>query len=197
MPRARPSRSRRSRGSGRRPDAADAIYTIGHSTRSFDELVEILASHGIAQLVDIRTIRRSRHNPQFNEAKLARMLPRRGIAYVALPALGGRRNKAERPPARSNAGWHHPAFRNFADYATTQPFRDGLVELRSLARQAPTAIMCAEAPWWRCHRRIVADHLLARGVPVVHLMTTSRAEPAALTPFAVAARGSVYYPGSA
>ena len=173
---------------------AEPIYTIGHSTRSFDELAEVLASHGVRQLVDIRSIRRSRTNPQFDEPKLARMLPRRGIAYVTLPALGGRRGKAKRPPARSNAAWQHPAFRNYADYAASVEFRDGLAHLRALAKKAPTAIMCAEAPWWRCHRRIVADHLLARGVPVVHLMTKTRAEPATLTPFAKVARGSVYYP---
>jgi uncharacterized protein (DUF488 family) len=154
----------------------------------------VLASHGVRQLVDIRTIRRSRTNPQFNEARLARMLPRRGIAYVALPELGGRRPKAKRPPARSNEVWQNTAFRNYADYASTRPFRAGLARLRALAKQTPSAIMCAEAPWWRCHRRIVADHLLARGVQVVHLMTKTRTEPAKLTSFAKVARGSVYYP---
>jgi uncharacterized protein (DUF488 family) len=170
------------------------VYTIGHSTRSFDELVEVLASHGVAQLADIRSIRRSRTNPQFDEAKLARMLPRRGIAYVALPALGGRRGKAPKPPRKSNAGWQLPAFRNYADYALTAPFRAGIAELLALAAHAPTAIMCAEAPWWRCHRRIVADHQLARSVPVVHQMTRSRAEPAKPTDFAVLGRGTVHYP---
>jgi uncharacterized protein (DUF488 family) len=170
------------------------IYTVGHSTRPFDELVEILARHGVTQLVDIRSIRRSRHNPQFEERNLARRMPRRGIVYLALPALGGRRKKAAPPPRRSNAAWQHSAFRNFADYALSEEFRAGLAELRVLAKRRPTAIMCAEAPWWRCHRRIVADHLLARHVRVVHLMTKTRAEPASLTPFAVIVRGSVHYP---
>lgn len=155
----------------------------------------MLASHGVAQLVDIRSIRRSRRNPQFDEAKLARAMPRRGIRYVALPELGGRRGKAQKRPRRSNAAWQHPAFRNFADYALTAPFRSGLRELLVLAARAPTAIMCAEAPWWRCHRRIVADHLLARRVPVVHLMTKTRAEPAKPTSFAALGRGTVHYPG--
>jgi uncharacterized protein (DUF488 family) len=170
------------------------IYTVGHSTRSFDELVEMLAKHGVTQLVDIRSIRRSRHNPQFEERNLARWMPRRGISYVALPALGGRRTKPKRPPRRSNAAWQHSAFRNFADYALTAEFRAGLAALRELAKRRPTAIMCAEAPWWRCHRRIVADHLLARRVRVVHLMTKTRAESATLTSFAVVVRGSVHYP---
>jgi len=170
------------------------VFTVGHSTRSLDELVEVLASQGVAQLVDIRSIRRSRRNPQFDETRLVRALPKRGIRYVALPALGGRRGKAAQPPRRSNAGWQHSAFRNFADYALTAPFRAGMRELLALAARAPTAIMCAEAPWWRCHRRIVADHLLARRVPVVHLMTKSRAEPAKPTSFAVLGRGTVSYP---
>jgi uncharacterized protein (DUF488 family) len=170
------------------------IYTIGHSTRSLDELVDVLASHGVTQLADVRTIRRSRTNPQFDEAKLARALPRRGISYLAIPELGGRRPKPKVPPRKSNAGWQHSAFRNYADYALTAPFRDGLRELLAISAEQPTAIMCAEAPWWRCHRRIVADHLLARGVPVVHLMTRTRAEPAKPTSFAVLGRGSVHYP---
>ncbi|HEY1553773.1 MAG TPA: DUF488 domain-containing protein [Kofleriaceae bacterium] len=174
--------------------ATRPIYTIGHSTHSLAELVEMLQAHGISQLADIRSIRRSRRNPQFNEAAFGRALTRRGIRYAALPALGGRRNKAERPPRRSNAAWEHSAFRNYADYATTAEFRGGLAELRALAAKRPTAIMCAEATWWRCHRRIVADHLLARHVPVLHVMTKTRAEPATLTPFAKVERGTVSYP---
>jgi len=172
------------------------VFTIGHSTHSLDELVEMLQAHGIVQLADIRSIRRSRHNPQFEERTLARALTRRGIRYLPLPALGGRRGKAKTPPRRSNAAWQHSAFKNFADYATTAEFRAGLTELRALAAKKPTAILCAEAPWWRCHRRIVADHLLARGVPVLHIMTKTRAIPAELTPFAVVSRASVSYPPS-
>lgn len=172
------------------------VFTIGHSTRSFDELVEVLVAHGVTQLADIRTIRRSRTNPQFNEAKLALRLPKRRIAYVAIPALGGRRPKAKTPPRKSNAAWQHSSFKNYADYALTAPFREGIAKLLALAAERPTAIMCSEAPWWRCHRRIVADHLIARGVPVIHLMTKTRGEPATPTPFAVIGRGTVHYPAT-
>lgn len=194
MRRARPPSSRPTRSSARRQRSKPTVFTIGHSTRSFAELVEVLQSQGVTQLADIRTIRRSRTNPQFNESKLVRMLPRRGIRYVAIPELGGRRPKAKQPPRKSNAAWQHSAFKNYADYALTAPFRDGMRELLALSADRPTAIMCSEAPWWRCHRRIVADHLIARGVPVVHLMTRTRAEPAKPTPFAVLGRGTVHYP---
>ena len=170
------------------------VFTIGHSTRSLDELVEVLVSHGVSQLVDIRSFRRSRTNPQFNEAKLVRSLPRYGIGYVALPALGGRRPRAKQPPRKSNAAWKHSGFRNYADYALTAPFSAGVAELLALSAETSTAIMCSEAPWWRCHRRIVADHLIARGVPVIHLMTKTRGQPATPPPFAMLGRGTVHYP---
>ena len=170
------------------------IYTIGHSTRSLDELAEILTAHGVRQLVDIRTIRRSRTNPQFDEATIGRGLRRHRIAYRALPALGGRRPKANPPPKLPDDAWQHSAFRNYADYAQTAEFRAGLARLVVLAAKAPTAIMCSEAVWWRCHRRIVADHLIAHHVPVVHLMSRTKADPATPTPFAVIARGRVHYP---
>jgi uncharacterized protein (DUF488 family) len=170
------------------------IFTIGHSTHSLAELVAILEAHGIRQVVDIRSIRRSRANPQFEAATLARGLRRRGIAYVALEALGGRRPKAKPPPKLPDDAWEHPSFRNYADYAQSPAFRAGLDELLALAKRVPTAIMCAEAVWWRCHRRIVADHLLARGVPVMHVLSKTKAEPATPTPFAVFTRGRVHYP---
>ena len=170
------------------------IYTVGHSTHSLADFAALLEAHGVRQLVDIRSIRRSRANPQFEAGALARGLRRRGIAYEALEALGGRRPKANPPPALPDDAWEHASFRNYADYAQSPAFRAGLAELLALAKRAPTAIMCAEAVWWRCHRRIVADHLLARGVPVVHLMSATKAEPATLTPFAVVARGRVHYP---
>lgn len=154
----------------------------------------MLKAHGVTQLVDIRSIRRSRTNPQFDESVLAGRLARHGISYQALPALGGRRGKAKRPPARRNDAWDSASFRNYADHALTPEFERGLAELLALAEAAPTAIMCAEAVWWRCHRRIVADHLLARRVPVTHLLSETSVQPATLTPFAVATRGRVYYP---
>ena len=171
------------------------IYTIGHSTRTVAELVAVLRAHDIVTLVDVRSIRRSRTNPQFNEAPFARALARHDIGYRAIDALGGRRGKAKQPPKLANDAWQIAAFRNYADHALTAEFRAGLREL--LATPGPAAIMCAEAVWWRCHRRIVADHLLARGVRVFHIMSKTSAPAATLTPFAVVERGRVYYPVTA
>jgi uncharacterized protein (DUF488 family) len=174
------------------------VFTIGHSTRSFDELVEVLQAHRIRVLADIRTMRRSRTNPQFNEETFGPALAAAGIRYVAMPALGGLRGKTKREGTSPNDGWEVAAFRNYADYAETSAFDDGLRALMSIASAERTAIMCAEAVWWRCHRRIVADHLLARGVRVVHLFTKTHEEEATLTPFAVVGpRGRVRYPASA
>ncbi len=171
------------------------VYTLGHSKRSIDELIEIVRASGIARVVDIRTIPRSRANPQFNGDVLEGALRAAGLAYTWLAALGGRRSKRRGADARMNAGWTHAAFHNYADYADTPAFRDGLRELLALASREACVILCAEAVWWRCHRRIVSDHLLARGVPVVHLLGPHRSQPATLTPFAaVAADGRVTYP---
>lgn len=171
------------------------LFTIGHSTRSLDEFVDVLRAHGVKTLVDIRTIRRSRANPQFDEAALGPALAVVGMRYEKLASLGGlRHGMKDQQPSQSSA-WQNESFRHYADYATTAPFRGGLDALVRLAAREPTAIMCAEALWWRCHRRIVADHLLARGVAVVHLFTKTHAEPATLTPFAVIdQRGAVTYP---
>ncbi|HUJ59133.1 MAG TPA: DUF488 domain-containing protein [Kofleriaceae bacterium] len=173
-----------------------AIYTVGHSNRSMAELADLLEAHGVKELVDIRTIRRSRANPQFGEARLRAGLARRGIRYHASPELGGRRRKAERPPRHANDAWQHPAFRNYADYAETAAFRAGLAALIARAKRRQVAIMCSEAVWWRCHRRIVTDHLLAHHVPVFHLMSQRAATEATPTPFAVIRRGRVHYPAS-
>lgn len=171
-----------------------AICTIGHSTRTIAELVAILRAHGVTLVADIRTIRRSRANPQFEEARLARALAKAGIAYQVIPELGGRRGKPAKPPALANDAWEHASFRNYADHALTAEFRAGLRALLALRRDHRVAMMCAEAVWWRCHRRIVADHLLARGVPVEHLMSERIATPATLTPFATITHGRVHYP---
>ena len=170
------------------------IFTVGHSTRTVDELVRVLTAHGVKLVVDIRSIRRSRTNPQFNAGRIMRSLAARGLRYRALEALGGRRGKAKQPPALANDAWRVTAFRNYADHALTAEFRAGLTALLALARRMPAAIMCAEAVWWRCHRRIVADHLLAKRVRVVHIMSATKAEQATLTPFAVVKRGRVHYP---
>jgi uncharacterized protein (DUF488 family) len=168
------------------------LFTIGHSTRSLDELVAMLRAHEVQWLVDIRRFPRSRTNPQFNGEALTSTLPA-GIRYTYLQALGGRRGKSGIDPA-CNAGWQVAAFHHYADYALTPPFRTGLRALLALAADAPCAIMCAEAVWWRCHRRIVTDYVLAHGSEVTHLLSLSKAEPAKLTPFARVDGEDVYYP---
>jgi uncharacterized protein (DUF488 family) len=170
------------------------IWTVGHSTHSVAELAAIVKAHGVEQIVDIRTIRRSRANPQFNEAVIGKALAKKGVGYRIDEALGGRRGKAKVPPKLANDAWENASFKNYADYALTAEFRAGLAELVKLAKQTPTAIMCAEAVWWRCHRRIVADWLLARKVEVLHIMSETSAPEATLTPFAKIVRGRVHYP---
>lgn len=166
------------------------LYTIGHSNRTFDELVSVLHAWDVKVLVDIRHFTRSRANPQFNATALRRKLPRAGIAYVEMPTLGGRRGRSKTVPPERNAGWEHPAFKNYADYALTPEFRAALADLLAQARRRTSAIMCAEVLWWRCHRRIVADYVLLAGVPVIHLFTETKSERARRTPFARIDRSS-------
>jgi uncharacterized protein (DUF488 family) len=171
------------------------LYTIGHSTRPAPELIDMLHAFGVTRLVDIRSFPRSRSHPQFNVDVLPATLHGAAIAYVHLAALGGRRPKSKRVAERLNAGWKLRPFHNYADYAETAPFRDGLRELLAMMSRETCAIMCSEAVWWRCHRRIVTDHVLARGVPVVHLFTATKSQSATMTPFAVVgARGRISYP---
>jgi uncharacterized protein (DUF488 family) len=174
---------------------APIVHTIGHSTRPLDELVAILREAGVSRLVDVRRIPRSRTNPQFNADALPAGLAGTGIDYHHLAALGGLRSRRS-GDAPANTGWRHPAFRAYADYAATPAFREGLAALEALAHERPAAVMCAEAVWWRCHRRLIADYLIARGWRVLHLMGQGRAEPASLTPGAVPqADGTIAYPG--
>jgi uncharacterized protein (DUF488 family) len=171
------------------------IFTVGHSNRTLEALVSVLRAYDIVRLVDIRTIRRSRANPQFNEDVLGPALEHAGIHYEAAPALGGLRGKAKDVRGSPNAAWQNTAFRNFADHAMGAPFHEALDELMGVSARERTAIMCAEAVWWRCHRRIVSDHLLAHGVPVMHVFDEAHADPATLTPFAVVEEGgAVTYP---
>ena len=158
------------------------VYTIGHSTRTLPELAALLVEHGIAVLADVRSIPRSRTNPQFNLDVLPASLEEFGIAYQHFPELGGRRHHPRGAPPSPNTFWQNDSFRNYADYAATEPFRLGLTRLRDLATGRRCAIMCSEAVWWRCHRRIISDYLLAEGVPVMHIMGPGRMEPATLTP---------------
>jgi uncharacterized protein (DUF488 family) len=170
------------------------IFTIGHSNRPLEAFLALLAEHGIGLVADVRTVPRSRSNPQFDAATLPEALQREGIGYRHLAALGGLRKR--QPGASPNGAWRNDSFRNYADYALTPGFAEGLAELRRLAAERPTAIMCAEAVWWRCHRRIVADHLLAAGERVQHILAPGRAEPARATPGStVDPEGRVFYPG--
>ncbi len=155
----------------------------------------MLRGAGVGFLVDIRSVPRSRTNPQFNADSLPAALAASGIGYEHLAALGGLRGKSRSVPADTNALWTNASFRNYADYALTEPFRIGFAHLLDVGHARCSSVMCAEAVWWRCHRRIVADHLLAHGETVFHLMGEGRLEPAHLTPGAVVRDdASVVYP---
>jgi uncharacterized protein (DUF488 family) len=174
---------------------SNVVFTIGHSTRTVDELVSLLRQADVTTLVDVRSIPRSRAMPQFNIDTLPAALAAAGIRYEHLRALGGRRHHRKGAPPSLNTYWRVPAFRNYADYAETAEFRAGLDALRKLARDARCAIMCAEAVWWRCHRRIIADYLLAAGIAVEHIMGPGQIVPATLTPgAAVQPDGTLRYP---
>ena len=168
--------------SERQSQTMPTIFTIGHSTRTVAEFVALLRQAGIDLLIDVRSVPRSRTNPQFNADALPETLGDAGISYRQLPALGGLRHRTKGAMPSPNTLWRVAAFRNYADYAATDAFRMGLDELRALARDNCCAIMCAEAVWWRCHRRIISDYLLAAGVPVAHIMGHSKIDPAKLTP---------------
>jgi uncharacterized protein (DUF488 family) len=167
-------------------------FTVGHSTHPLDELVALLTRHGVEAVADVRLAPRSRRHPQFNREALAAELPARGIEYRHFPALGGRRRPR---PDSPNGGWEHEAFRGYADYALTADFADGLAELCTLAAQRPAAVMCAEALWWRCHRRLIADRLTALGWTVCHIAAGGELAEHELPPFAiVGADKTVRYP---
>ncbi len=155
----------------------------------------MLQEAGVGLLVDVRTLPRSRTNPQFNIDSLPQALAATGIGYEHAAALGGLRGRRRGAPPSVNNFWENASFRNFADYAATEPFRQGLQHLRALGGERCCAVMCSEAVWWRCHRRIITDYLLAAGETVYHLMGGRRAEPATLTPAAQAASdGTLIYP---
>ncbi len=169
------------------------FYTIGHSTLGIEAFVEALRGAEVSLVADIRTVPRSRTNPQFNADTLPGSLAGFQIGYALLPALGGLRGKSKEVPPGTNGAWRNASFHNYADYALTAPFEEGLGELIALGRARRTAMMCAEAVWWRCHRRIVADHLIARGETVCHIIG-DRIEPARLTPDAHVEGRRVTYP---
>jgi 3-methyladenine DNA glycosylase/8-oxoguanine DNA glycosylase len=169
------------------------LYTVGHSTRSLDELVALLRAFDVAMVVDIRTIPRSRHNPQFGGDALRSALRSRKLRYFHLPELGGLRRARKDSP---NAGWRNASFRGFADYMLTEGFENGLAELRALASAGRLALMCAEAVPWRCHRSLVADALTVRGARVEHITSRGRSSPHRLTAFAEIEGTRVTYPNA-
>jgi uncharacterized protein (DUF488 family) len=168
------------------------ISTVGHSTHPIDEFIRILHAHGIRQLVDIRTIPRSRHNPQFNRESLSGSSLAAGIVYRHMPGLGGLRK-----PSRDsiNTGWRNASFRGFADYMQTPEFHENLQKLIELASEATSAIMCAEAVPWRCHRSLIADALVARGIEVREIMNAAKVQSHTLTSFAKVEGTQITYPG--
>jgi uncharacterized protein (DUF488 family) len=153
---------------------SETVFTIGHSTRSFDDFALTLQDAGVELIVDVRRLPGSRRLPQFDADALQTELARSGIGYRWIEALGGRRRPE---PASINTGWIHSAFRGYADYVATEEFAEGLGELLMLAGGLRTAVMCAEVLWWRCHRRIIADVLVSLGVGVVHLFSPGKSEP--------------------
>ena len=169
-------------------------YTIGHSTRSADAFVALLQAHGVTCLADVRTVPRSRHNPQFNGDTLAATLAAHGIGYERMPGLGGFRKTT---PDSPNAGWRNLSFRGYADYMQTAAFAEHLDSLVALAREATVAIMCAEAVPWRCHRSLIADALVVRGIEAREIVSETKTSVHGLTPFARVAGTTIRYPALA
>jgi uncharacterized protein (DUF488 family) len=170
------------------------FFTIGHSTRPLDAFVELLQAAKVELVADVRTVPRSRTNPQYNQDSLPESLKPFHIAYRHFPALGGLRPKARDIAPRTNAFWRNGSFHNYADYAMSDTFRAGLAELRQAGATKRSAIMCAETLWWRCHRRIITDYLIAAGDTVFHILGERHIESASLTPAARPAAGSLAYP---
>jgi uncharacterized protein (DUF488 family) len=157
------------------------FFTIGHSTRTIEEFIGLLQASEVQVVVDVRTIPRSRRNPQFNKDTLPETLQGFQIAYEHMLELGGRRGKQPLAEPSPNTFWTHESFRNYADYAMGAEFRGGLARLRDLGHRRRCAIMCAEAVWWRCHRRIITDYLILAGESVLHILGPDKIEPAKLT----------------
>jgi uncharacterized protein (DUF488 family) len=167
------------------------IWTIGHSTRTIDEFISLLQANQIRLLVDVRSLPGSKRYPQFNKEALADSLGKTGIRYEHFPELGGRR-KAK--PESKNTAWRNASFRGYADYMETEEFRKGVERLLNLAAGAgPTAIMCAEAVWWRCHRSLISDYLKARGIEVMHILDASKTQPHPYTSAARVVNGKLSY----
>jgi uncharacterized protein (DUF488 family) len=174
-----------------RPEPLPIVLTIGHSTRTVEEFIGLLQSHAVSRVVDVRTVPRSWHNPQFNKASLPGSLKKFGLGYVHMPKLGGLRH-AKRDSL--NVGWRNASFRGYADYMQTPEFEQSVEELIQLARQERIAIMCAEAVPWRCHRSLIADALLVRGIRAEDIMSPTRGQVHTLTHFAKVRGTTITYP---
>ena len=167
------------------------IMTIGHSTRTLDEFVALLRVHSVTLVADVRTVPRSRHNPQFNKESLPGSLSEAGLGYIHMPGLGGLRHARSDSP---NAGWRNASFRGYADYMQTPEFKDNLEQLIELAKKDRLVIMCAEAVPWRCHRSLIGDALTVRGIETVDIMSLTQSRVHTLTPFAKVSGTKVTYP---
>jgi uncharacterized protein (DUF488 family) len=173
----------------------EPFFTIGHSTRPIEAFVALLRANGVQRLVDVRSVPRSRTNPQYNKDTLPAALSEHGIAYQHLPALGGLRPRRKDVPPEVNGFWENQSFHNYADYAMTPEFRAGLDALLERGRRERCAVMCAETLWWQCHRRIITDYLLAEGEAVFHIVQGEVPEPARITPEAEGQPGrTLVYP---
>jgi len=170
------------------------FFTIGHSTRPTDEFIDLLRHAEVRLVVDVRKMPRSRTNPQYNGDVFAETLATAQIGYEYVEALGGLRKRERSVAAEVNGLWRNRSFHNYADYALSDEFKAGLADLRRLGHDRTCAIMCAEAVWWRCHRRIIADHLIAAGEEVFHILAGDRIEPARQTPGATLQAGTLTYP---
>lgn len=171
--------------------ASPVVYTVGHSTRSLEEFIALLKAHSVASLIDVRTVPRSRHNPQFNRDELQDELEAAGIGYVHVAGLGGFRRTH---PGSVNTGWRNASFRGFADYMQTTEFAENLAALIDRAAHEQIALMCAEAVPWRCHRSLIADALVVRGIRVEEIVSVTRRQVHTLTPFARVSGTAVTYP---
>ena len=168
------------------------MWTVGHSTHALEEFLALIRGHGVSHVADVRKMPRSRRNPQFNTETLATALGAAGLGYTHFAGLGGLRREQ---PDSINRAWKNPSFRAYADYMQTDMFAAELNRLIALAHAEPVAVMCAEAVWWRCHRSLIADALVARGEEVLHILAPERAEPHVLRDFARVENGRVTYPG--
>ncbi len=168
------------------------IFTIGHSTRTADEFVALLHKHDIGQIADVRTVPQSKRHPHFSRDALAALLAAHGCSYRHFPALGGLRRLR---PDSINTAWRHPGFRGYADHMQTDVFQEGLTELAQFASGVSTSVLCAEAVWWQCHRRLLADALVVAGISVKHILSAAAAKPHELSEFARVDGRRVIYPG--